>query len=183
MAAAETVVCGRSSRTSSRRVVSVRIYVASSLPVDRGAALAGFLVSYKALARVGSIGACRNLPGARPRYALRQALCLSAEPARGRALAAGRGASETTGRKRAIRLYRYRRASRPSPPPPPDGVRRARRRRPRLEDVEGAHERRVDGHDRARVVELPTIIGRREQRDQLTLREELVAVLDDLRNS
>ena len=71
MAAAEKVVCGRSSRTSSRRVVSVRIYVASSLPVDRGAALAGFLVSYKALGRAGLLGACRNLPGARPRYALR----------------------------------------------------------------------------------------------------------------
>ena len=33
MAAAEPVVCGRSSRTNSRRVASVRIYVASSLPV------------------------------------------------------------------------------------------------------------------------------------------------------
>ena len=82
-----------------------------------GAALAGFLVSYKALARVGSLGACRNLPGARPRYALRQALCLSAEPARGRVSAPGRDASETTGRKRAIRLYRYRRAAALTAPP------------------------------------------------------------------
>ena len=46
--------------------------------------------------------------------------------------------------------------------------------------MEAAHERRVDAHDRARVVELSTIIGSRKQRHELALREELVAVLDDL---
>merc|ERR1712091_817441 len=66
--------------------------------------------------------------------------------------------SETTWRNRAIKLYRYRRA-RLSPRAAADGVRRARRGRPRLEDVEAAHERRVDAHDRARVVELAAVIG------------------------
>ena len=36
-------------------------------------------------------------------------------------------------------------------------------------------------HHGARVVELAAVVGRREERDELPLREELVAVLDDLR--
>lgn len=51
-----------------------------------------------------------------------------------------------------------------------------------LEDLEGAHERLVDGHERARVVELAAVVGRREQCHQLALREELVAVLHHLYN-
>jgi len=47
-------------------------------------------------------------------------------------------------------------------------------------DLERAHERRVDGHNRGCVVELATVVGRREERDEPPVGEELVAVLDDL---
>ena len=50
----------------------------------------------------------------------------------------------------------------------------------RLEDLERAEQALVHTHHRARVVEFTTVIGRREERDELTLGEELVAVLDDL---
>ena len=49
-----------------------------------------------------------------------------------------------------------------------------------LEDLEGAHERLVDGHHGTGVVELAAVVGRREESDQLALREELVAVLHHL---
>ena len=39
-----------------------------------------------------------------------------------------------------------------------------------VEDLGGTHERRVDAHDRARVVELATIIGSGEERHELALR-------------
>ncbi len=50
-----------------------------------------------------------------------------------------------------------------------------------LEDLEGAHEGLVHRHHGARVVELAAVVGRGEQRHQLSLREELVAVLNHLR--
>lgn len=49
------------------------------------------------------------------------------------------------------------------------------------EDSEAADEVVVHRHDGARVVELPAIVRCREQRDQLSIRLKLVAVLDDLR--
>ena len=49
-----------------------------------------------------------------------------------------------------------------------------------LQDLEGAHERLVDRHHAAGVVELATVVGRREQRHQLPLGEELVPVLHHL---
>jgi len=49
-----------------------------------------------------------------------------------------------------------------------------------LQDLEGAHEGLVDAHEGARVVELAAVVGGGEERDQLALGEELVAVLDDL---
>ena len=50
----------------------------------------------------------------------------------------------------------------------------------RLEDAEGAHKRLVDGHDGARIVELSAVVGRGEDRHELPVGEELIAVLDDL---
>ena len=47
--------------------------------------------------------------------------------------------------------------------------------------MERTHEHLVDGHHGAGVVELAAVVGRREERDELPLREELVAVLDDLK--
>ena len=50
----------------------------------------------------------------------------------------------------------------------------------RLENLEGAHQVLVDGHHRAAVVELAAVVGRGEDRHQLTLREELVPILHNL---
>ena len=49
-----------------------------------------------------------------------------------------------------------------------------------LQDAEGAHQALVDRHDRAGVVELAAVVGRREDGDQLPVGEELVAVLHHL---
>jgi hypothetical protein len=46
--------------------------------------------------------------------------------------------------------------------------------------VERAHERGVDTHHGAGVVELPAVVGRREERYQLSPGEELIAVLHHL---
>lgn len=51
----------------------------------------------------------------------------------------------------------------------------------RLQDLEGAHQRLVHRHHGTRVVELSAVVGRREERDQLPLGEELVPVFHDLR--
>jgi hypothetical protein len=50
----------------------------------------------------------------------------------------------------------------------------------RLQDLEGAHQIRINRHDSTRVVELVAVVRRAEDGDQLALREELVAILDDL---
>ena len=50
----------------------------------------------------------------------------------------------------------------------------------RLQNLEAAHQRVVDAHHGARVVKLSAVVWRGEERDQLPLVEELVAVLDDL---
>lgn len=50
----------------------------------------------------------------------------------------------------------------------------------RLQDLEGAHQVVVDGHDSAGVVELVAVIGRGEDRDELALRKELISILDYL---
>jgi hypothetical protein len=47
--------------------------------------------------------------------------------------------------------------------------------------LEGAHERLVDAHHGARVVELAAVVGRAEDGDQLPLCEELVPILHHLR--
>merc|ERR1712070_544141 len=49
-----------------------------------------------------------------------------------------------------------------------------------LEHLEAAHQRLVDRHHRSRVVKLAAVIRRAEKRDELTLGEELVPILDDL---
>ena len=49
-----------------------------------------------------------------------------------------------------------------------------------LQDAEGAHQALVDRHDRAGVVELAAVVGRREHRDQLFVSKELVPVLHHL---
>ena len=49
-----------------------------------------------------------------------------------------------------------------------------------LQDAEGAHQALVDRHDRAGVVELAAVVGRREDGHQLPVGEELVAVLHHL---
>ena len=46
--------------------------------------------------------------------------------------------------------------------------------------LEGAHERVVYAHHGPRVVELPAVVGRREQSYQVAPRKELVPVLNDL---
>ncbi len=50
----------------------------------------------------------------------------------------------------------------------------------RLQNLEGAQEALVHTHHRTRVVELTAVVWRREQRDELALREELIAVFHDL---
>ena len=50
----------------------------------------------------------------------------------------------------------------------------------RFEDLEGAEQAGVDVHERAGVVELAAVVGRREYGDELPVGEELVAVLHDL---
>jgi len=52
--------------------------------------------------------------------------------------------------------------------------------RRRSQDSEATDEVVVDGHHGARVVELSAVVRGREQRHQLSIRLELVAVLDDL---
>ena len=52
-----------------------------------------------------------------------------------------------------------------------------------LQHLEGAHQILVDVHHRAAVVKLSAVVGRGEDRHELPLREELVAVLDDLSES
>ena len=47
--------------------------------------------------------------------------------------------------------------------------------------LEGAHEGLVHAHHAAGVVELAAVVGRREQGYQLTLGEELIPVLNNLR--
>ena len=49
-----------------------------------------------------------------------------------------------------------------------------------FENLEGAHEILVNGHQRARVIELATVVGRGENSYQLFLGEELVAVFNNL---
>lgn len=46
--------------------------------------------------------------------------------------------------------------------------------------LEGAHEGLIHAHHGARVVELPAVVGRREEGHELALGEELVAVLHHL---
>ena len=48
--------------------------------------------------------------------------------------------------------------------------------------LEGTKQRLVDAHHRAGVVELATVVWCREEGDQVSLREELVPVFDDLRS-
>jgi hypothetical protein len=50
----------------------------------------------------------------------------------------------------------------------------------KIADLEGTHERLIDTHHAARVVKLPAVVGRGEECHQLTLGEELVAVLHHL---
>lgn len=47
-------------------------------------------------------------------------------------------------------------------------------------NLKGTHQRFVDAHHGARVVELPAVVRRREECDQLTFRKELITVLDHL---
>lgn len=49
-----------------------------------------------------------------------------------------------------------------------------------LANLEGAEQALVDAHHGTRVVEFAAVVGSTEESDQLTLREELVPVLDDL---
>ena len=53
-------------------------------------------------------------------------------------------------------------------------------RRRRRTYLEGAEQRLVHAHHRPGVVELAAIVGRGEERDQVSLREELVPVFNDL---
>jgi len=50
----------------------------------------------------------------------------------------------------------------------------------RLQDLERAQQALVHAHHRTSVVELATVVGRREEGDKLAFAEELVAVFDDL---
>lgn len=50
----------------------------------------------------------------------------------------------------------------------------------RLEDLEGAQQGLVHAHHGARIVEFAAVVGGGEQRDQLTLGEELVSVFNHL---
>lgn len=49
-----------------------------------------------------------------------------------------------------------------------------------LENLEGAHQRLVDGHHRTGIVKLATVVGRREQRDQLPFSEKFITILNNL---
>lgn len=49
-----------------------------------------------------------------------------------------------------------------------------------LQDLERAHQRLVHAHHRPRVLEFPAVVGRAENCHQLSLREELVALLHNL---
>lgn len=49
-----------------------------------------------------------------------------------------------------------------------------------FQDLEGTHEGVIHGHHCSRVVKFATIVRRREQRHQLAIAKEFVAVLDDL---
>jgi hypothetical protein len=49
--------------------------------------------------------------------------------------------------------------------------------------LKGAHERIVDGHHCSCIVELAAIVRGGEERHQLSLREELVAIFDYLMSS
>lgn len=49
-----------------------------------------------------------------------------------------------------------------------------------LAHLEGAKQALVDTHHCTCVVELAAVVGRAEKRDKLSLREELVAILNDL---
>jgi len=53
----------------------------------------------------------------------------------------------------------------------------------RFKDLEGAHERFIDGHHRSGIVEFTTIVRGREDRHQTPLRKELVSVLHNLMRS
>merc|ERR1719247_928391 len=50
----------------------------------------------------------------------------------------------------------------------------------RLEHLETAHQRLIDGHHRAGIVELSTIVGCTEDGDELSLGKELVTIFYDL---
>jgi len=50
----------------------------------------------------------------------------------------------------------------------------------RPQDLEGTHQRVIDGHHRPGIIEFSAIIRRRENGNELPFGEELVAVLDDL---
>lgn len=50
----------------------------------------------------------------------------------------------------------------------------------RLEDLEGAQETLIDRHHGTSIVELATVVGSREECDQLAFGEELISVLHDL---
>jgi hypothetical protein len=52
-----------------------------------------------------------------------------------------------------------------------------------LQDLEAAHERLIDAHHGARVVEFAAVVRRRKERNQLPLAEKLVAILDYLMGS
>lgn len=54
------------------------------------------------------------------------------------------------------------------------------RQKPGETHLERAEQALVDAHHGASIVEFTTIVGCREQRDKLSLREELVTVLDNL---
>jgi len=49
-----------------------------------------------------------------------------------------------------------------------------------FENLEGTEETFAHGHHGSRVVKLAAIVRRREDRDELTIREKFVSVLDDL---
>lgn len=49
-----------------------------------------------------------------------------------------------------------------------------------FQDGEAAHERIINRHEGARIIEFSTVVGSREHRDQLPSTEELVSVLDNL---
>ena len=50
----------------------------------------------------------------------------------------------------------------------------------RSQDLERAHEGRVDGHHSSSIVEFVTVVWSGEQGDKATLSKELITVLDDL---